>query len=207
LRAVYRAIIRGGTFAVLAQCIQRFGCGKTLFVNGVAWPDAAATPDQSILDIDVATDGRVLVISKEYGDAGEALVMRRLSPSRQILLERRFPTGAGAFIWKAAVLPADSSALVFETAGPTYYLSFQSPDLENWLAMIPAPGNILQTLGRNGTWVGAAAPRIPRVSGSESSTANNRGWSTGTTTGRSFPATTRARASCRWASRPTRTGR
>ena len=154
LRAVYRAIIRGGTFAVLAQCIQRFGCGKTLFVNGVAWPDAAATPDQSIFDIDVATDGRVLVVSKDYGDGGETLVIRRLSPSRQILLERRFPTSPGAFIWKAAVLPDGSSALVFETPGPYYYLSFQSPDFENWLAMIPAPGNRGQTLGRNGTWLG-----------------------------------------------------
>jgi hypothetical protein len=157
LQAIQRAISRGGTFAVLAQCLQRFSCGKTLFVNGTAWPDPAGTPDMRLLDIDVAADGKVFVASTDsmQTDAGtsEILVERWLSPTREVLAEHR-NLKPGAVV-KVAVLPDDSIAIATHTDGPQY-IQFQSPEFSNTFTWNPPPNNEVQALGARASQLGVA---------------------------------------------------
>lgn len=87
---ISRAVSRGGTFAFVGQCVQRFGCGATLFLNGAEWTEPLG--QAYFVDVDVASDGRVLVVSSFPGDSATSAdsVERWLSPTGQILAERRF---------------------------------------------------------------------------------------------------------------------
>jgi hypothetical protein len=157
LQAIQRAIVRGGTFAVLAQCLQRFSCGKTLFVNGTAWPDPAGTPDLRLLDIDVAADGKIFVASTEsmQTDAGttEILVERWLSPARQVTAEHR-NLMPGAVV-KVAVLPDDTLAIAAHTE-TAQYIQFQSPEFSNTFTWALAPNTRVHALGARASELGVA---------------------------------------------------
>jgi hypothetical protein len=162
LQGIQRAIFRGGTFAVLAQCLQRFTCGKTLFVNGTAWPDPTGTPDLRLVDVDVAADGKIFVASSEsvQTDAGttENLLERWLSPTLQVLAERR-NLSPGAVV-KVAVLANDSIAIAAHTDG-TQFIQFQSSELATTFTWAPAPGSKIQGLGARASQLGVAGILTP----------------------------------------------
>jgi len=98
---VRRAVERGGTFGLVGACIQRFSCGSTLFLNGREWIDPIGRA--YMLDVDVASDGRVL------------------------LTERRYPNLTP---YDVAILD-DGTVAVAVSGGNGIYVQFQSVALDN----------------------------------------------------------------------------
>jgi hypothetical protein len=159
VHTIQRAVSRGGTFAMLLDCYRGESCGKRLFVNGALWVDPfVGAPRPTLIDVDVATDGKVFVVSEETftadGSTTRTLVERLLSPTREILAERRFPAFQ-PLVLKAAVLSNGSIALL-ESEGSLDYVQFQSPQFENTFTWAPASGHRLLTLEPRGTQLGVA---------------------------------------------------
>jgi hypothetical protein len=148
-----RAVSRGGTLAIVGKCVQRFVCGATLILNGKEWADPLGMP--SSIEIDVASDGRTLLVSSDYG-AGEAgaaqqIVERWLSPAGSVLAERRYD---GIRVLDVSIVDDGAIALALSTAdGASSYVQFQSAAFENVARWNAAQGQTITAIGLHVPWL------------------------------------------------------
>jgi hypothetical protein len=157
-------VSRGGTFALVGACVTRYPCGATLFLNGVEWADPAGAT--YFLDVDVASDGRALVVASFPGDSATSTnsIERWLSPTGQILAERRLNDFA---VSDVRALDDGTIALAVSRSDGTSFVQFQSATLDSIATWHPGTTRLVGSLaqhfpllavagvvGTSGTWTG-----------------------------------------------------
>ncbi len=160
LRGVRRAVSRGGTVAVLTECVERFFCGNVAFVNGAEWVDSATAPSRILDVMDVAPNGNVFVVSNDEdlsadGTVTPYIIERWLSPSRAILAERKV-SGVPDLPVDAALLDDGTIALAFQSNSdkPADYIQYQNAQFDVLGTWRPPSGRRIDSVRARSQWLG-----------------------------------------------------
>jgi hypothetical protein len=153
---IRRAVSRGGTLALVGQCVQKGLCGATFFLNGKEWVDPDGVTTSSFVDVDVASDGRVFLLDQFEGsrEASVPTVKERwLSPSGAVLTHTFFTLRAN----DVAILDDGSIAIAGGEDLPSGvsagFVGFQPATLGSMSFWDPGTDRTVLAIGAHGPWL------------------------------------------------------